>query len=145
MPAGGFRPGGGRPKRSRDVLPRRRRPKTGSTSDTVSADTAEPVDETPEQYLLRIMRDPAADVARRDRCAAILAGLQARWSRPQGKRADEAAAAEAAVASGKFQPGQPPSAPPKPIPSKFLPPAAPTHPPVWDVLFRGDPSDDDAC
>jgi hypothetical protein len=45
---------------------------------------------------------------------------------------------------GKFAPGKPPGAPSaasKPIPAKFLPPAAPTHPPSWDILFRADPED----
>ena len=70
MARGGYRPNAGRPPGSKTV-----RMMEG------------PPDEDPMSYMLRIMRDPRCDVARRDRMAIVLAGLEARAGATAGKKA----------------------------------------------------------
>ncbi len=115
MPSGGFRAGSGRPKGARDLKPRKK--PTSSVLD--ASNTATPGTETGVEYLARIMNDPTADTVRRDRCAAILATIESKWTRPAGKRENEQAAAEAAILDGRFRPGLPPGAP-KPAPRETV-------------------------
>ncbi len=75
MPRGGFRVGGGRPKGSKD---RQKRIVKARARPTPPLDAASPPNEEPLDYMRRVMRDPKADVARRDRMALALAGLQVR-------------------------------------------------------------------
>src|SRR5437763_17213218 len=93
---GGFRPGAGRPRGSRDVKPRKRtvrRPGEGSQS------TPSPVDNghvrKPLDYMLAVMNDPEADPVRRDRMAIAAAPychVRAAAARPGKKEAAEQAA-----------------------------------------------------
>lgn len=85
MPRGGYRPGGGRPKGSKDSKPRVVKPRAKLGP---KLDAAGPPGETPMAYMQRILNDPTADVVRRDRMAIQLASLQIRLGEtpPIGKR-----------------------------------------------------------
>lgn len=95
MPRGGPRPGAGRPR------------KTAGSQDIANA--ADLAKLTPLEYMLQILRDPAADPARRrDRMAQAAAPyLHKKAESPMGKK--EVARDKAAEAGrGKFAAGQAP-------------------------------------
>ena len=95
MARGGYRPGSGRPKGSKDKP--RAKPE-------VTLDAAGPPDEEPLDYMRRIMRDPGADVSRRDRMAVTLAGFQVRLGElPTIGKRERAQIAGEAVATGSWR------------------------------------------
>lgn len=114
MPRGGFRPGAGRPKGSKS---KPKAPKKAAAAlrrvalpppPKVAAEAparVEPAiaDEAPLDYMLRIMRDPEADPARRDRMAALAAPYvhaRAADKAPGKKQQRKDAAAGAGAGSG---------------------------------------------
>ncbi len=64
MPKGGYKPGGGRPKGVKNS--------TGVPPKKIVAEAYD-AGLTPKDYMLRVMRDPDADKARRDRMAIAVA------------------------------------------------------------------------
>jgi hypothetical protein len=68
VPRGGLRPGAGRPRGSKTV------------------DLGGGGDELPAEHLLRVMRDPKADLLRRDRAAALLLPYFHARAEPIGKK-----------------------------------------------------------
>lgn len=106
MARGGYRPGAGRPKRGS------KSGKTLAQNDQVfiqdhsaPTDTADKIaaNLTPLEYMLRIMRDPGADPARRDRMAAMAAPFIHRKAGEPGKKEEKQDRAEKA-STGKFAP-----------------------------------------
>jgi hypothetical protein len=94
MARGGSRPGAGRPKRAADIPP-------DITRAAVNADM------TPLDYMLTVMRDPEADVARRDRMAQAAAPFvhaRAEALAPGKKEQAAAVAREAASTGSAFAP-----------------------------------------
>ena len=65
MPRGGARPGAGRPRKSRTVAAEERI--------VTRVRQKRKADELPLAYMLRVMRDPTVDPARRDKMAALAA------------------------------------------------------------------------
>lgn len=110
MSTGGYKPGGGRPKGSKDAVKRTRRWKVKPKPEVVTPPElgdADPIDSTPLDYMLSVMNDPNADAARRDRMAIAAAPFMHPRKEPvgQGKReAAQAKAEAAAAAGGKFAP-----------------------------------------
>ena len=92
---GGFRPGAGRPK-------------SGAASvikiEVAALSAAPPTVVTPLQYMLGVMRDPAASTSRRDRMAALAAPFcHARATDAAlGKKAERLKHADEASSSGRF-------------------------------------------
>ena len=92
---GGFRPGAGRPR-------------SGAASvikiEVAALSAALTADITPLEYMLAVMRDPAAPTARRDRMAALAAPYcHARATdAAAGKKAQRQEQADEASSSGKF-------------------------------------------
>ena len=84
---GGFRPGAGRPRGSRDVKPRKR---TIRSPGERFQSTPSPVDGghalKPLDYMLAVMNDPKADPVRRDRMAMAAAPYCHRRAVALGKR-----------------------------------------------------------
>ena len=96
---GGYRPGAGRPKGSRNKT------RIETPADIQASATAENM--TPLEYMLKVMRDPREDAGRRDRMAiAACPFCHARKGESNGK-ADKANRATIAGA-GKFAPLKPP-------------------------------------
>ena len=91
MPRGGARVGSGRKPKGAQSLP---------PSDVPAASTAYP-DETPLDYMLRNMRDPSVDEARRDRLAVAAAPFVHAKVGDGGKKEQEKDRA-ADAATGKF-------------------------------------------
>ena len=99
MAKGGYRPGAGRPKGSRNKT------RNETPADIQSAAAYENM--TPLEYMLKVMRDPREDADRRLRCAIAAAPYcHARKGESNGK-ADKANRATIAGA-GKFAPLKPP-------------------------------------
>ena len=94
MSRGGYRPGAGRPKGSKDVA--------GGIRLAARQ-------QTPLDYLLGVLNDGAADANRRDRVAiALLPFVHSRVAdRPAGKRQEQQEAGIEA-ARGRFAPAAPP-------------------------------------
>lgn len=91
---GGFRIGAGRPKGSKDTRPRAPR------ASTKAAATPRPDKPAPAmsgtQWLRFVVNDASAEPHRRDRAAAVLAGIENRTRLQPGKReAAQAASADA--------------------------------------------------
>lgn len=96
---GGYRPGAGRPKGSRNKT------RNETPADIQSAAAYENM--TPLEYMLKVMRDPREDADRRDRMAiAACPFCHARKGESNGK-ADKISRATIAGA-GKFAPLKPP-------------------------------------
>lgn len=114
MARGGYRPGAGRPKGSKSKpkepipgvvsapsKPRKARKQPEPSVPEQKIEPARP-DEAPLDYMLRIMRDPEADPARRDRMAALAAPYvhsRAADAKPGKKEQRRQAAAEAGAGS----------------------------------------------
>jgi hypothetical protein len=101
MARGGYRPGAGRPRGSKTV-----------TAEDKAADApqeAANVDLLPLDYMLKVLRDPAADPVRRDRMAIAAAPFLHPRKEPVGQGKKEAADEKAKkAAGGKFAPMRPP-------------------------------------
>jgi hypothetical protein len=85
MTRGGYRPGAGRPKGSSAKA---------SASDENGEQDETPTWELPVAYMLRVMNDPRADAARRDRVAIALAPYLHRKQGERGAREDRQSYAE---------------------------------------------------
>lgn len=98
MPRGGFRPGGGRPKGSKN------KPKP-EVADKADIEKAVQGGMTPLEYMLKVMNNAEADQARRDRMAQAAAPYcHPRVADNRFGKADERAAAAEEAAAGKFAP-----------------------------------------
>ena len=100
---GGYRPGSGRPKGSKNKKSNKAKINKAEPSNT---DNGAFENLSPLDYMLKVMRDPDADEARRDKMA--ISACQ--YLHPKGdrnKKAETKARAKKA-ASGKFGPGKPP-------------------------------------
>ena len=96
---GGYRPGAGRPKGSRN------KKRTETISDIFAAAMAE--DMTPLEYMLRVMNDPKCPIDRRDRMAIAAAPFCHTRKGEGGLKID--AKEKARVAGvGRFRPSAPP-------------------------------------
>lgn len=103
MPRGGYRPGGGRPKGSKNKR-------------TIAAEAAQPVapepteERTPLEYMLAVMNDPTASPERRDRMAIAAASFVHKRGEEitPGKRAQAQQGAREVVAGGRYAPRLPP-------------------------------------
>ena len=84
MARGGYRPGAGRPKGSRTKVDADASAQTGIAS---------PDEESPLEYMLHVMRDPAADPVRRDRMAIAAAPFVHRKKGEASQREQERARA----------------------------------------------------
>lgn len=115
---GGYRPGGGRPKGSKDKKPRKRRSDAGKPKAIATQKQPklppdvqqEAADEnlSPLDYMLKIMRDRNQPADRRDRMAQLAAPfVHPRAGESKGKKEEKADRAKAA-GSGKFAPARPP-------------------------------------
>lgn len=99
MARGGYRPGAGRPKKG--------------ASDTTHAQikkTARKLKQTPLEYMLSVMNDPAGDPSRRDRMAIAAAPFvhgRAEGEGTKGEREKQADRAKA-VGVGKYRTPPPP-------------------------------------
>ena len=96
---GGYRPGAGRPRGSKN------KKRTETISDIFAAAMAE--DMTPLEYMLKVMNDPKCPVDRRDRMP-ISAAPFCHTRKGEGGLKDERAERAARAASGKYAPGAPP-------------------------------------
>lgn len=99
MASGGYRPGAGRPRGSKNKF----RQETGA--DIAVAAAAEDI--TPLEYMLRVMRDPREDKDRRARMAIACAPF-IHPKAGEGKGKKELASERAKAASEKFAAGRPP-------------------------------------
>jgi hypothetical protein len=101
MAKGGYKPGGGRPrKKALPDIP------VEPSAIWVEAN-AEPGKETPLVYMLRVMNDPAADQARRDRMSIAAAPFVHPKVGEVGKKEGKQGAAKVA-GTGKFAPAEAP-------------------------------------
>ena len=99
MAKGGYRPGAGRPKGSRNKT------RIETPADIQSAAAYKNM--TPLDYMLKVMRDPREDAGRRDRMAIAAAPFcHVRKGEGNGKTEKLSRAKEASV--GKFAPMKPP-------------------------------------
>jgi phage terminase small subunit len=94
MAKGGYKPGGGRP------------PKQDLPDVPVDGDV-EPGNEVPLDYMLRIMNDPRANQARRDRMAIAAAPFMHARVGETGKKDEKQKRAKTA-GEGKFSSAEPP-------------------------------------
>jgi phage terminase small subunit len=98
MPRGGSRPGAGRPRRSKPAA---------ATTPPAAAEPAAKLEQTPLEYVLAVMNDPAVDADRRDKMAlAALGFVHAKGAQP-GKKQQQQEAAERAT-TNRFAPPAPP-------------------------------------
>jgi hypothetical protein len=96
MAKGGYRPGAGRPKGSKNKNQTKPVENTGNQPDHPAEDLA------PLAYMLKVMNNPKEDPSRRDRMAIAAAPfVHSRPSEGKGKKQDKIERAKAA-ASGKF-------------------------------------------
>ena len=114
MARGGYRPGAGRPKGKKSEKggkPTKARPKQAKKNPEIPSDiVAEAAAENmlPLDYMLKVMRDPEADLARRDRMATAAAPfVHPRKGEGAGKKEDKEERAKKA-GSGRFAPAAPP-------------------------------------
>lgn len=106
MARGGFRPGAGRKKGSKTVKASSATKKPDIPADIASDAAAEQMD--PLSYMLKVMNDPQADPARRDRMAVAAAPFcHSRKAEGKGKK-DEREDRAKAAASGRFASSAPP-------------------------------------
>jgi phage terminase small subunit len=97
---GGYRPGAGRPKGAKN-RPKTLETKAGNQSDIPTENL------TPLEYLLRVMRDPHADLERRARAAiACLPFCHVR--KGEGGKKDDKADRAKAASRGRFASSRPP-------------------------------------
>lgn len=100
MAKGGYRPGAGRPKGSRNKT------RIETPADIQSAAAYKNM--TPLDYMLKVMRDPREDAGRRDRMAIAAAPYcHSRKGEGLGKKQEKDDKAKAA-GGGKFAPMKPP-------------------------------------
>jgi hypothetical protein len=114
LPKGGYKPGGGRPPGVRSAP---RAPRDDELGEPLAAAApgearvarpgrkAKPENLSPLEYMIRVMNDPNADWARRDRMAMAAAPLIHKTTE-KGKK--EIAAEKADEAAGAFETPQPP-------------------------------------
>lgn len=113
MARGGYRPGAGRPRKNAATVPPKLAPPDPPAAPGAAEAPAEaPLQpaQTPLAYMLDVMNDPGAEVARRDRMAIAAAPFmhpRVAEESGAGKREKEAEAARQA-ATGKFAPPAPP-------------------------------------
>jgi len=109
MPRGGYRPGAGRPpgtKSSKKKTAKKTHGKKPSIPSDILADAkAEKLD--PLEYMLKVMNDPNADPARRDRMAVAAAPFVHPRVAEKGKKSEREDRAKKA-GSGRFAPAAPP-------------------------------------
>jgi phage terminase small subunit len=104
MARGGYRPGGGRPPGARNKKPSKARQRQAAAQALPIAEAEETVRQrTPLNYMLGVMRDPAADPLRRDRMAIAAAPFVHKRTAdaPEGAKAAAAKRAKA-LSTGRF-------------------------------------------
>lgn len=132
--AGGKRPGAGRPRRTGNPVANKNVPAitaAAPTGDPVAthgysetgerapdapigwpfgtkSKAAEPVELSPLDYLLSVIRDEEADRRERIQAASIAAPFVHARLTPAGKKEEKSAAAKKAAATGRFAPTAPP-------------------------------------
>src|SRR5436190_18540813 len=97
MAKGGYRPGGGRPRKT--SLPAKLappEPPAEAADDAAAPAAVEPKKQLPLDYMLAVMRDPQVDLARRDRMAIAAAPFMhvRLGEKTNGKREDDAETAQ---------------------------------------------------
>ena len=109
MARGGYRPGAGRPKSSKNPRKSGKRVPVAAEKSPVlvSVPSKDGTDKLPLDYMLEVMNDAKVDASRRDRMAIAAAPFMHPKSGESGKKEEKKKAAEAA-GSGKFRPAAPP-------------------------------------
>jgi phage terminase small subunit len=105
MPRGGYRPGAGRPKGSKN---KPKQARTAASAQTTATGTATAEDVDPLSYLLKVMNDPSAEQTRRDRMAIAAAPLVHVKPTELGKKAKRTEDAKKLLEGGRFAPAQAP-------------------------------------
>lgn len=111
MARGGVRPGAGRPKKGVKTAKAEALEAAARQVPDLPVAPPEPGEEvslTPLEYMLRVMNDPKADDARRDRMAQAAAPFVHARSGENTKRDERSTAAKKVAAGGRFTPLEPP-------------------------------------
>ena len=109
MARGGYRPGAGRPKSSKNPRKSGKRVPVAAEKSPVmvSVPSEDGTKKLPLDYMIDVMNDPEAEQSRRDRMAIAATPFMHPKYGESGKKEEKKKAAEAA-GSGKFKPAAPP-------------------------------------